>query len=161
MKNSCDHLVQEPSEMSESVPPLEFSYPQQSRLTSPAALITTFNSEESFITALSTLEHPAPPNDDPPPLPIPPPSTLQVPSFDYCHGRPCHYWHCPGPIYIAGSSSDDSDRSPRSSALSLWITNQWQARRTPYEQEGHTLWEMWVRTPFGGHPSMSDLESPN
>ena len=107
------------SEMSEPVPPLEFSYPQQSRLTSPIALITTFNLEESFIIAPSTPEHPAPPNDDPPPLPIPPPSTLQVPPFDYRHGQPHHYQHRPEPIYVVGSSSDDSDGNPRSSALSL------------------------------------------
>ena len=27
--------------------------------------------------------------------------------------------------------------------------------------EKGALWEMQVGTPFGGHPSMSDLESPN
>ena len=139
-------------------PPLEFIYHQQFWLTSPTALITTFNSEESFITAPSTPEHPS---DDPPLLPIPPPSTLQVPPFNYHHGRLCHYQHCPELIYVVGSSSDDSDSSPRSSALSLWITNWRRAWQTPYEQEGCTLQEMWVRTPFGGHPSTSDLESLN
>ena len=128
MANNHNPLIWEPSEMSEPVPPLEFSYPQQSQLTSPTAPITMFNSEESFIMALSTPEHPAPPNDDPPLLPIPPPSTLQVPPFNYHHGWPRHYRHCPEPIYVAGSSSDDSDGSPRSSALSLWITNQWWAQ---------------------------------
>ena len=161
MANNCDPLIQEPSEMSKPVPPLEFSYPQQSWSTSPTALITTFNSKESFIMAPSTPEHLAPPNDDPPLLPIPSPSTLQVPPFDYCHSWPCHYWHRPELIYVMGSSSDDSDSSLRSSALSLWITNQWHARQTLYKQEGCTLWEMRVRTPFGGHPSTSDLESPN
>ena len=102
MANNRDPLIQEPSEMSESVPPLEFSYPQQSQSTLPTAPITTFNSEESFITAPSTLEHLVPPSDDPPLLPIPPPSTLQVPPFDYCHGRPCHYRHHPELIYVAG-----------------------------------------------------------
>ena len=120
-----------------------------------------FNSKELFITAPSTPEHPAPPNDDPPLLPIPPPSTLQVPPFDYHHGRPHHYQHHLEPIYVAGSSSNDSDGSPRSSALSLHITNRQWAQQTPYEQEGCTLWEMWVGTPFGGHPSTSDLESLN
>ena len=85
MVNNCDPLIREPSEMSKPISPLEFSYPQQSQSISPAAPITTFISEESFITALSTLEHPAP-NDDPPPLPIPLPSMLQVPPFDYHHG---------------------------------------------------------------------------
>ena len=74
--------------------------------------------------ALSSLEHPAPPNDDPLPLPIPPPSTLQVPPFNYHHGQPHHYQHCPELIYVAGSSSDDLDSSPKSSALLLRITNQ-------------------------------------
>ena len=133
MKNNHDPLVQDPSEMSKSVPPLEFSYPQQSWSTSPAALITTFNSKESFIMAWSTLEHPASPDDDPPLLPIPLPSTLQVPPFDYHHGRPHHYRHCPELTYVMGSSSDGSDGSPRSSALSLRITNQWHAWWTPYE----------------------------
>ena len=119
MANNRDPLIREPSEMSEPIPPLEFSYPQQSRSTSPTTPITTFNLEESFITAPSTLEHPAPPNDDPPLLPIPPPSTLQVPPFDYCHGQPRHYQHHPEPTYVTGSSSEESDRSPRSSALSL------------------------------------------
>ena len=119
MVNNHDPLIQEPSEMSEPVPPLEFSYPQQSQLTSPAAPITTFNLEESFITALSTPEHPAPPTDNPPLLPILPPSMLQVPPFDYHHGQPCHYQHHPELIYVVGSSSDDSDGSPGSSALSL------------------------------------------
>ena len=160
MVNNCDPLIQEPSKMSKPISPLEFSYPQQSWSISPAAPITTFNSEESFITASSTLEHPAP-NNDPPLLPIPPPSMLQVPPFDYCHGWPHHYWHRPEPIYIAGSSSDDSDRSPRSSALSLWITDQWCTWQTPYEWEGHTLQEIQVGTPFAGHPSTLDLESLN
>ena len=74
---------------------------------------------------------------------------------------PRHYWHHPEPIYIAGSSSDDLDRSPRSSALSLQITNWWWAQWTPYEQEGCTLQEMQVGTPFGGHLSTLDLESLN
>ena len=91
MVNNHDPLIREPSEMSESeaskpVPPLEFSYPQQSRSTSPTTPITMFNSKELFITAPSTPEQLAPPSDDPPPLPIPPPSMLQVPSFDYRHG---------------------------------------------------------------------------
>ena len=123
MANNCDPLIREPSEMSEPVPPLEFSYPQQSQLTSPATPITMFNLEESFIIALSTPEHPAPLTDDPPLLPILPPLMLQVPPIDYHHGQPCHYRHCPEPIYVVGSSSDDSDGSPRSSALSLQITN--------------------------------------
>ena len=165
MRNNDNPLVQEPSEMSEPesepVPPLEFIYNQQSWSTSPAAPITTFNLEESFITALSTPEQPAPPTNDPPLLPIPPPTMLQVPLFDYHHGQPCHYRHHPELTYVAGSSSEESDGSPGSSALSLCITNRWQARRTPYEQEGHALWEIWVRTPFAGHPSTSDLESPN
>ena len=83
--------------MSSSIPPLEFSYPQQSRSISPAAPITTFNSEESFAIAPTTPErpeNPAPPDittelidtADFPPLPVPPPLTLQVPPFDYCHG---------------------------------------------------------------------------
>ena len=97
-------------------------------------------------------------NDDPPPLPSPPPTTLQVPPFDYHHGQPRHYRHRPEPTYVAGSSSEESDGSPRSSALSLCITNQ---RRTPYEQEGHVLREIQVGTPFAGHPSTSDLESLN
>ena len=161
MENSLNPLVWEPSEMSKSIPLLELSYPQQSWSTSPATPITTFNSEESFIMALSIPEHPAPPNNDPPPLPIPLPLMLQVPPFDYRHGWPHHYWHHPEPIYVMGSSSDDSDGSPRSSALSLQITNQWHAQWTPYEWEGHALWEIWVGTPFVGHPSTSDLESPN
>ena len=166
MVNNHDPLIQEPSKMSKSevskpIPPLEFSYPQQSWSTSPTALITMFNSKESFITAPSTPEHLAPPADNSSLLPIPPPSTLQVPSFDYCHGWPCHYRHRPEPIYVAGSSSDDLDRSPRSSALSLWITNRWWAWWTPYKQEGCALWEIQVRTPFAGHPSMLDLKSPN
>ena len=130
MKDHQDPLVWETSEMSSSVPPLEFSYPQQSRSTSPIALITMFNSKELFTTAPSTLERPrnlAPPDittesidtADFPPLPVPPPSTLQIPPFDYHHGRPCHYQHRPELIYVVGSSSDDSDGSPRSSALSL------------------------------------------
>ena len=123
MENSCDPLARELSEMSKSIPPLEFSYPQQSWSASLTTPVTTFNSEELFIMALSTPEHPAPPNDDPPPLLIPPPSTLQVPPFDYHHGRPCHYQHCPEPIYVVGSSSNDSDGSPRSSALSLQIND--------------------------------------
>ena len=163
MANNHDPLIWEPSKMLEPIPPLEFSYPQQSWLTSPATpiTITMFNSGESFIMAPSTPEHPAPPNDDPPLLPIPPPSTLQVPPFNYHHSQPHYYQHHPEPIYVVGSSSDDSDGSPRSSALSLQITNWRWARRTPYEQEGHTLWEMQVGTPFGGHPSTSDLESLN
>ena len=161
MANNHNPLIREPSKMSEPIPPLEFSYPQQSRSTSPTALITMFNSEESFITTLSTPEHLAPPNDDPTLLPIPSPSTLQVPPFNYCHSRPCHYRHHPEPIYIAGSSSDDLDGSPGSSALSLWITNQWCMWWTPYEWEGHTCWEIQVGTPFVGHPSTLDLESPN
>ena len=165
MKNNSDPLVQEPSEMSKPeskpVPPLEFIYYQQSQSMSPTAPITMFNSEESFITAPSTPEHPAPPNDDPPPLPIPPPSMLQVPPFDYHHGQPRHYWHCPEPTYVTGSSSEESDGSPGSSALSLWITNWQRAWWTPYEQEGCALQEIQVRTPFAGHPFMSDLESLN
>ena len=164
-KNDSNPLAWEPSEMSEPksepVPPLEFIHYQQSWSTSPTTPITTFNSEESFIMTPSTLEQPAPPTDDPPPLPIPPPSMLQVPPFNYHHGWPRHYQHCPEPTYVMGSSSEESDRSPRSSALSLSITNQWQAQWTPYEQEGCTLREIWVGTPFVGHPSMSDLESPN
>ena len=165
MKNDSDPLAWEPSEMSEPesepVPPLEFIYHQQSRSTSPAAPITTFNSEESFTMAPSSPEHPVPPTNDPPPLPIPPPSTLQVPPFDYHHGWPRHYRHCPELTYVARSSSEELDRSPRSSALSLWITNWWWAQWTPYKQEGCALREIWVRTPFVGHPFISDLESPN
>ena len=165
MKDGSNPLVREPSEMSKPeskpVPPLEFIYYQQSRSTSPAALITTFNSKESFITALSTLEQPALPTDDPPLLPIPPATMLQVPPFNYHHGQPHHYWHCLEPTYVAGSSSEESDGSPRASALSLRITNRWQAWQTPCEQEGHALQEIWVGTPFTGHLSTSDLESPN
>ena len=119
MANNHNPLIQEPSKMSEPIPPLEFSYPQQSQSTSPTTLITTFNSKESFIMAPSTPECLAPPSDELPPLPILLPSTLQVPPFNYHHGQLCHYQHCPEPIYVAGSSSDESDRSPRSSALSL------------------------------------------
>ena len=57
--------VWQPSETSSSIPPLEFSYPQQSWSTSLTALITTFNSEELFKTAPSTPEcpgNPAPPD---------------------------------------------------------------------------------------------------
>jgi hypothetical protein len=167
MKNNSDPLVRELSKAvepeskpeSEPVPPLEFIYYQQSWLTSPAALVTTFNSKESLTTAPSSPEHPAPPTDEPPLLPIPPPTTLQVPPYDYHHGRPRHYWH--HPTYVVRSSSEESDGSPRSSALSLYITNRQWAQRTPYDQEGHALWEIWVGTPFVGHPSTSDLESPN
>ena len=179
-ENSCNLLAREPSESSESVPPLEFAYPQQSQLTSPAAPVTTFNSDGSFTTAPSTPErpeNPAPPDvtaesiniagyppspiPDSPPLPVPPPLTLQVPPFNYHHGRPCYYQHHPEPIYVAGNSSNDLDKSPGSSALSLWITDRWWARRTPYGQEGCTLWEIQVGTPFAGHPSTPDLESLN
>ena len=149
MKEWQDPLVWEASETSSSILPLEFSYPQQSQSTSPAAPITMFNSEESFTTAPSTPEHPGSPAPldittesintfDFPPLPVPPPSMLQVPPFNYHHGQPCHYQHHLEPIYVVGSSSDDSDRSPRSSALSLWITNQWWAQWTPYKQKGQT-----------------------
>ena len=136
MKEHQDPLVRDLSEASSSILPLEFSYPQQSRSILPATPITMFNSEESFMTTPSTPECPgnlAPPDittesintTNFPPLPIPPPSTtLQVPPFNYCHSRPCHYQHCPELIYVAGSSSDDSDRSHGSSALSLWIMNQ-------------------------------------
>ena len=86
MANNCDPLIWEPSEMSEPVPLLEYSYPQQSWSTSPTTLITMFK---------------------------------------------------------------------------LQITNQWWAWQTPYEKEGCTLWEIQIRTPFVGHPSTSDLESPN
>ena len=82
MRNNSNPLAREPSEMSEPksepIPPLEFIYHQQSRLTSPTAPITMFNSEESFATAPSSPEHPAPPTDDPPLLPIPPPTMLQA-----------------------------------------------------------------------------------
>ena len=102
MRECWDPLVWQPSKTSSSVPPLEFSYPQQSQSTSPAAPITMFNSEESFEMAPSTLErpsNPAPPDittesidtTDFPLLPIPPPSTLQVSPFDYCHSWPHHY----------------------------------------------------------------------
>ena len=169
MRNDDNPLAWEPSKAakpksepkSEPVPPLEFIYYQQLQLTLPAAPITMFNSEESFTTVPSSLEHPVLPTDDPPLLLIAPPSTVQVPPFDYRYGWPCHYQHHPEPTYVMGSSSEESDGSPRSSALSLCITNRWQAQWTPYEQEGHALQEIWVRTPFMGHPSMLDLESPN
>ena len=172
MKECWDPLVWDPSKTSSSILPLEFSYPQQSWSTSPAAPITTFNSEESFETAPSTLEcpkNPAPPDitTEPintinfPPLPVSPPSMLQIPPFDYQHSQPHRHQHHPQLIYVVGNSSEVPDRSPRSSALLLWITNWQWAQQTPYDQEGHTLQEMWVRTPFGGHPSISDLESPN
>ena len=97
MKEHQDPLVWETLEMSSSIPLLEFSYPQQLRSTSPAAPITMFNSDGTFTTAPSTPEcpgNPAPPDittesvdtADFPPLPILPPSTLQVPPFDYHHG---------------------------------------------------------------------------
>ena len=165
MKNNSDPLAWEPSEASkpesEPIPPLEFIHYQQSWLTSPTAPITMFNSKESFATTPSSPEHPTPPTDNPLLLPIPPPTTLQVPPFDYHYGRLCHYRHHPELTYIAGSSSEESDGSPRSSALSLRITNRRWAWQTPYEQEGCALWEIWVGTLFGRHPSMLDLESLN
>ena len=167
MRDDSNPLAQEPSEVSEAksepVPPLEFIYYQQSWLTSPATPITMFNLEESFITAPSTPEQPAPPTDDPPLLPIPPPSTLQVPPFDYHHGQPCHYQHHPEPTYVAGSSSEESDGSPRYSALSLQSSpindehdeHHMNKRDAHFRKYGlelpswdihlHQIWNLWTR----------------
>ena len=130
-----------------------------SQLTSPTttSLIMLTSFDDSFKTAPSTPGrpgNPAPPNTTTKSINMADlPTTfamLQVPTFNsQRHGEP---------IYVAGSSSED-DSLPRTSVQSARITrHQWETQM-PYQREGHQLWQMRVRAPFGGTPSTSDLES--
>ena len=160
--------VWQSSETSSSIPPLECLYLHQSQSTSPVALITTFDLGESFETAPSIPECPRNPapldittksidTTNFLPIPVPPPSMLQVPlSIINTIIKNCFM------LWVAVQRTQvavlDHLLSLYGSHIDVTATD------TLWRGGAYTLrnaQEMQVRTPFGGHLSTSDLESLN